>query len=126
MKKAIRQALVSLALTAPMAAWAVPAAAVEPGEGDPGVFKRVFENHRIRILEVTTEPGQAEGWHSHPRYFAYVISGGRLRHETPDGETSEVELTAGMNRMLQPVEWHQGVNIGDSTVKILLVELKKP
>ena len=102
-----------------------PAPAVEPGEGEPGVFKILHEDDAVRILEAKSAPGQTEGWHSHPRYFAYVISGGKMRYDFPDGSTREVEIPTGTNRMIDPVAKHRGTNIGDTTFHVILVEFKK-
>ena len=98
--------------------------AVEPGEGNPGVFRVLMETDTLRILEASTEPGQAEGWHSHPRDFAYVVQGGTLRMESPDGTSREVTIAPGRSVELDPVVRHQGVNIGDTPIRILLVEFK--
>jgi quercetin dioxygenase-like cupin family protein len=101
------------------------AAAIEPGEGNPGVFKVLIENDTIRIVEVTSEPGKYDGWHSHPGGYSYAIQGGKLRVETPDGQTVEREIQTGDSWEVKPVARHRALNIGTTTVKILLVEFKK-
>jgi quercetin dioxygenase-like cupin family protein len=99
--------------------------AVEPGEGEPGIFKVLHEDEAVRIVLATTPPGKTEGWHSHPRYFAYVVQGSKMRYDFPDGTTRDVDLAAGLNRLNNPVVKHRGSNIGDSTFQALLVEFKK-
>ena len=99
--------------------------AVEPGEGEPGVFKVLYEDDAVRIVIATTQPGETEGWHSHPKYFAYVISGSKMRYDLPDGTTREIDIATGMNRLVDPVAKHRGTNIGGTTFQAMLFEFKK-
>jgi hypothetical protein len=99
--------------------------AVEPGEGEPGIFKVLFEDESIRVAIATTPPGKTEGWHSHPRYFAYVVSGSKMRYDYPDGTVRDIDIPTGANRMNDPVPKHRGTNIGDTTFQALLFEFKK-
>ena len=113
------------ALAAALLAFPASVPSVEPGEGEPGVFKVLYEDDAVRIIEATSPPGKSEGWHSHPRYFAYVVSGSRMKYDYPDGTTREIDLATGLNRLNDPVPKHRGTNIGQTTFTALLVEFKK-
>jgi len=99
--------------------------AVEEGEGEPGVFKVLHEDAAVRIVLATTSPGKSEGWHSHPRYFAYVVQGSKMHYDFPDGTTRDLDIPTGANRLNDPVVKHRGSNTGDTTFQALLVEFKK-
>jgi len=98
--------------------------AVEPGEGEPGIFKLLHEDESVRIVLATTEPGKTEGWHSHPGYFAYVVQGSKMRYDFPDGTTRDIDIPSEVNRLNDPVVKHRGSNIGTTTFQALLVEFK--
>lgn len=99
--------------------------AVEEGEGEPGIFKVLHEDASVRIVLATTPAGKTEGWHSHPKYFAYVVQGSKMHYDFPDGTTKDFEIPAGTNRLNDPVVKHRGSNVGDTTFQALLVEFKK-
>jgi len=77
----------------------------------PHVYKVVFENERARVLEVTMEPGSRAELHSHPDYFVYFLSGGKVKFTTAAGETQEIELPTGAS-MWREAEEHATENIG--------------
>jgi quercetin dioxygenase-like cupin family protein len=89
----------------------------------PHVYKVVFENDQIRVLEVTMDPGARSEMHSHPDYYAYLLSEGKVRFTTETGESDELELPAGVG-MWREAEAHATENIGGTTVRALFVEPK--
>ena len=84
-----------------------------------------LENNRVRVLEAILKPGDKEKMHSHPAYVIYVLSGGKTRGHTPDGKTSEQEFKTGDVIYRDPLV-HWAENIGDTTIHLILVELKNP
>jgi quercetin dioxygenase-like cupin family protein len=84
-----------------------------------------FENARVRVMEATLQPGDKENMHSHPASIFYVIQGGQIRNHAADGKTSEAELKTGDVVYRDPVT-HWAENIGATTIRIILVELKQP
>ena len=82
-----------------------------------------LENPRLRVLEATLKPGEKEKTHSHPASVAYVIEGGKFRNHAADGTVSEVELRPGDVFYPDPLT-HWAENIGDTTIRLVLVELK--
>lgn len=101
------------------------ALAQDPLEVGPDVYKKVFENERVRVLEAQFKMGGKIAMHSHPDHFAYVLSPGKMRLSHPDGTSKEVELKTG-DVMWLNAETHAGENIGDTEVHLLVVELKEP
>jgi quercetin dioxygenase-like cupin family protein len=82
-----------------------------------------FENSRVRVLEATLEPGVKEKTHSHPAYVIYVIAGGKVRTHNADGTVTEAEFRTGDVIYREPVT-HWAENIGKTTIRLELVELK--
>jgi len=82
-----------------------------------------LENARVRVLEATLKPGDKEQVHSHPAYVIYVIEGGKIRTHGIDGTTVEAEFKTGDVIYRDPVT-HWAENIGKTTIRLELVELK--
>ena len=82
-----------------------------------------LENARVRVLEATLKPGDKEKTHSHPAYVIYVIEGGRVRTHGTDGSVVEAEFKTGDVIYREPVT-HWAENIGKTTIRLELVELK--
>ena len=82
-----------------------------------------LENSRVRVLEATLKPGDKEKTHSHPAYVIYVIAGGKFRNHAEDGTVTDGEFKTGDVIYREPVT-HWAENIGDTTIRLELVELK--
>ena len=82
-----------------------------------------FENSRVRVLEATLKPGVKEQTHSHPAYVIYVIAGGKVRSHGADGSVTETEFKTGDVIYRDPLT-HWAENIGKTTIRLELVELK--
>ena len=91
----------------------------------PKVVKVKLENDRVRVLEFISDPGDKEGWHSHPAFVVYVVTGGTLRINTPNGKSNDVEFTAGDILYREPVT-HATENIGKTQLRAIIVELATP
>jgi quercetin dioxygenase-like cupin family protein len=85
--------------------------------------KVLFDNHRVRVLELRLDPGESEPLHSHPDYLVYVLSPATMRMTAADGSTKVVELGAGQVSFGPPTT-HAGENVGESTLHELIIELK--
>ena len=83
-----------------------------------------LQNERVRVLEATIKPGDKEQTHSHPAYVIYVIEGGKFRNHATDGTVTDGEFKTGDVIYRGPVT-HWAENIGDTTIRLVLVELKK-
>ncbi|MDX6570478.1 MAG: beta-alanine degradation protein BauB [Gaiellales bacterium] len=90
----------------------------------PHVYGVLFENERVRVLEVRMQPGDRSEMHSHPAYFFYLLSpGGKVRFTMPNGETAEVELPSGAS-MWREAEEHSTENVGGTALHALFFEPK--
>ena len=99
-----------------------------PREQDPAVVNSNtialrLENSRMRVLEATLKPGDKEKTHSHPAYVIYVIAGGKVRMHGTDGTVTEAEFKTG-EVLYRDAVTHWAENIGDTTIRLELVELK--
>ena len=83
-----------------------------------------LENPRVRVLEATLKPADKEQTHSHPSYIIYVIEGGKFRNHATDGTVTDGEFKTGDVIYRDPMT-HWAENIGDTTIRLVLVELKK-
>jgi quercetin dioxygenase-like cupin family protein len=82
-----------------------------------------LENNRVRVLEATLKPGDKEKTHSHPAYVIYVITGGKVRSHAADGTVTDAEFRTGDVIYREPLT-HWAENIGDTIIRLELVELK--
>jgi quercetin dioxygenase-like cupin family protein len=119
--------LPALAAPPPPAAPAAPAAPIsmDPAVVNAKTIKVKMENARVRVLEAVLQPGEKEQLHSHPAYVIYVIAGGKTRNHMADGETKDVEMVTGDVIYREPLT-HWAENIGTTTIRLILVELKGP
>ena len=83
-----------------------------------------LQNERVRVLEATIKPGDKEQTHSHPAYVVYVIEGGKFRNHATDGTVTDGEFKTG-DVIYRDAVTHWAENIGDTTIRLVLVELKK-
>jgi len=90
---------------------------------NPKTILSKLENSRVRVLEATLEPGVKEKLHSHPAYVIYVIAGGKVRTHNADGTVIEAEFKPGDVIYREPIT-HWAENIGNTTIRLELVELK--
>ena len=97
---------------------------LDPTDTDPDVYRIVFENDRVRVLEYTDSPGKRTSPHEHPDSVMVTLSSFRRRLHH-DGETRDVEIRAGLAAWL-PAQQHSGENIGDTPSHSIFVELKDP
>lgn len=98
-------------------------------EQDPAKVNAKFitvklDNPRVRVFEAVLKPGEKEALHSHPSTVVYIIDGGKLRNHAADGTVAEAELRAGETLYRDPLT-HWAENVGNTTVRLVVVELKK-
>jgi hypothetical protein len=96
----------------------------DPVTTNPDLYRVLFENDRVRVLEYLDQPGDATIPHVHPDSVMVTLSGFRRRLTTA-GQEVEVELPAFQARWLDAQE-HSGTNIGDTPTHTVFVELKEP
>ncbi|HXV16657.1 MAG TPA: hypothetical protein VD758_07755 [Gemmatimonadaceae bacterium] len=90
---------------------------------NPKTIHVTLDNEHVRVFEAILPPGWKENQHSHPTSIVYVIDGGKVLNHLPDGTSSEVTYTAGQTAYRDPVT-HWAENIGTTTLRLVVVELK--
>ena len=78
----------------------------DPTSTDPELYKVIFENDRVRVLEYRDQPGDRTAPHRHPDSVMYTLTSFRRRIASGDQQV-EVELPAGQVRWLDAQE-HAG------------------
>lgn len=94
----------------------------DPVVTDPELYRTVFENDRVRVLEYRDHPGAKTSPHSHPDMVIVPLSTFQ-RRLTVDGRTVEVQKTA-HDAGWVPAQTHVGENVGATDTHALFVELK--
>ena len=90
----------------------------------PANFKLLLENELVRVLEYTLNPGEKDTPHTHPAKSSYVVTGGKIKVYLENGETIIVNEVAGTASWMGYVGKHYVENIGSTTIKIVLTEVK--
>ena len=96
----------------------------DPVETNPGLYRVMFENERVRVLEYLDHPGDQTTTHEHPDSVMVTLSRFRRRLSSSDHDV-EVEVPAFQARWLDAQE-HSGANIGETDTHTIFVELKEP
>ena len=100
--------------------------------------RKLFENERVIVWEMTLAPGESTGLHTHAHdYFFHVLSGSTLETWDADGEPlGEFEFRSGSTNYLtcagdqlsfgelQVPATHDAKNVGKNPYREILVELK--
>ncbi len=89
---------------------------------DPEVYSVVFENARVRVLEIRSKPGQSTALHSHPDMVLYAVTDCDWQAGSESGETVDAHMTLGETRFVRAVT-HSVVNTGQA-IHAIAVELK--
>jgi quercetin dioxygenase-like cupin family protein len=90
----------------------------------PTGHRVLFENDRVRVLDVRINPGETSEMHTHPANIVYALSSAQVRFSFPDGTSREVTIKEG------DLVWSEGTtheikNIGETLDWGVIVELKK-
>jgi quercetin dioxygenase-like cupin family protein len=96
----------------------------DPAVTDSQLYKVLFENERVRVLEYRDQPGDQTHAHRHPDSVMYTLSSFR-RRVSAGGQQADIELPAGQVRWLGAQE-HSGHNTGTTETHTLFIELKEP
>ena len=98
--------------------------AQDPVKVASNVYKKVLiDNEKVRVIEVEFAPGESTEWHSHPDHVAYAITDGKLEI-TDKGKPSTIADFKAGDAMYMPAVTHIAKNIGTTTFKLLVTELK--
>ena len=96
---------------------------LEAGWQNQAVCELLEDNSNLRVLRCTFPPGVGHDRHYHDPHFGYVIAGSRFRITDTTG-VREVDVYTGSSFSNDRIEWHEVLNIGDSTAVFLIIEPK--
>ena len=82
----------------------------DPTETNPDLYKVVFENERVRVLDYQDVPGDRTTPHGHPDSVMVTLSDFDRRLTIGD-RVREVSLRSGLAAWL-PAQTHMGENVG--------------
>ncbi len=101
-------------------AWVIPMAK-HVTKAAPELAKVLFENAKVRVVELNVKKGSKAEMHTHPAYFAYAITPFDYKSTSAGGKTVSRKQKKG------EVEWSDGESHAVEFVKTaraLVVELK--
>ena len=90
----------------------------------PDVAKVLFENDRLRVLEIKLKRRQKMPMHYHPASVIYALTSDRAKFTMPDGK-SQVAKTKKGQVMWTDGGSHAVENLKDTASISLVIELKK-
>ena len=95
-------------------------------QGDPDVYKVIFEDQNFRVIEAVRKKGVHDKPHSHPLpSIVYNLTDCTTKQYAADGKTSESTSKAGTARTTSVITTsHSAENTGQSDCKTLFVERK--
>jgi quercetin dioxygenase-like cupin family protein len=125
--------LARLALVLTLSACATPAAAPFDGplpsalcagwRGEP-VCELLNEDARVRVLRCSFAPGVGHEPHYHPPHVGYILEGASIMRTTTATGVVERPLAAGGSWTSDVEVRHEALNIGDQTMRYLIIEKK--
>ncbi len=89
----------------------------------PNLYKVLFENDKVRVLETRYGAGVKSEMHSHPDLVAVALTPAKAIFTLADGHTADIEMRAGQAFFIDGQE-HTVENMGTSEFHVILVELK--
>jgi hypothetical protein len=87
------------------------------------VCEKLSENKQQNILRCIFPPGIGHERHKHNANFGYAISGGKVQIKDKKG-TRVVELAKDSHFNSLGTEWHEILNVGDTTIVYIILESK--
>jgi hypothetical protein len=94
-------------------------------QGDPAVYKVIFEDQNFRVIEGTWKKGEHDKAHSHPvPSVGYALTDCVIRIHQPDGKTRDITNKAGTAQAIPITESHSAENISPGECRVLFVERK--
>lgn len=110
-----------LAATLP---FAIPrVSAQDPVKLSPHLYTVLVDNEHVRVLEFRAKAGDKEPMHHHPAGLVYLVTTGKTRMTTPDGQSQEREWAPGTAVWIEPTT-HAYENLGPGAARVLIVEVK--
>ena len=89
----------------------------------PDLYKVLFENHRVRVLDVRYGLGVKSEMHSHPDTIVVALTQPKAKFTMADGQTVDIEIPAGESGFVEAQD-DAVENTTTSEIHGILVELK--
>jgi hypothetical protein len=126
LRKLTFAALITVAgLYLPSSAGLAQTASPPSYQGDPDVYKVIFEDQNFRVIASTRKKGVHDKAHSHPvPSVVYFLTDCVTRLYTPDGKTTENTRKAGTAQAVPITPSHSAENIGPGDCQTVFVERK--
>jgi hypothetical protein len=102
------------------------AAAQDATVTEPGAYRVVLENDKVRVLEFVSRPRTAVcgvGKHSHPAHLTIALSDATVRVTLENGQKIEATNKIG-DVFWSDAETHTVENIGSGLMRALIIEIK--
>lgn len=98
--------------------------AQDPMKISSNVYRKILlENEKVRVMQVVFSPGNISTWHSHPNHVIYAETGGKIEITEKGKPAKMMDLKAG-TAMYMPAVTHMAKNVGTTTIKLIVTELK--
>lgn len=94
---------------------------LEAGWDGEAVCEQLHDDAELRVLRCTFPPGSGHERHYHDAHFGYVLTGGRMQITDSEG-TRTVDLPDDYSWESDGVDWHEVLNVGETTSVYLIVE----
>lgn len=95
-----------------------------PWKAAPSVYKHLYENKHVRILEVHIKPGVSTPLHKHFRRLVYAIKGSLIKATDDKGKKQVFRFKDNQWYILPPMV-HAPKNVDKKTAHYLSIEFKK-
>ncbi len=86
--------------------------------------KVLLDNEFTRVLQFEMAPGDVIPWHSHPNHVAYVLAAGKIQITDKGQAPVTMDVKVG-EALFLPAVTHTGKNVGKTTIKLIITEIKK-
>lgn len=96
---------------------------LEAGWKGKPVCEVLEENEKVRALKCTFEPGVGHDRHFHAAHFGFTLAGGKFQITDTTG-TRQVNVPTGYDFYNDYMEWHEVLNVGETTAVFLIIEPK--
>jgi quercetin dioxygenase-like cupin family protein len=123
MRIVLTTALLCATNLAPAAETADLPHALDAGWQGQKTCELLYENAAVRVGRCAFPPGVGHEKHYHNPHFGYVLEGGTMRLVDSKGEQTAATV-AGDHWSTSEVTVHEGLNVGKTTTRYLIVEPK--
>lgn len=91
----------------------------------PDLYKQLADTLNLKVLQGTYHPGDSSIMHAHPDFALYVLEGGLVELTAANGTKQNIDFKKDMAVVL-PAETHSAKNIGNSTLRLIVMEVNRP